>query len=91
LFALLSTTFTQTMGDFSLTDKVILVTGGTGILGDAFIKGIVQAGGTVGILGRNQKIAAERADAVNAGGGKAIALIADVLMKLTLLLFGIKC
>ncbi len=67
------------MEKFSLKDQVIIVTGGTGILGDAFIKGIVEAGATVGILGRNEKVANERADAVNANGGKAIALIADVL------------
>jgi NAD(P)-dependent dehydrogenase (short-subunit alcohol dehydrogenase family) len=67
------------MENYSLKDKVILVTGGTGILGDAFIKGIAEAGGIVGILGRNQKVAQERADAVNAAGGQAIALIADVM------------
>src|SRR5476651_1443503 len=65
--------------NFSLTDKVIIVTGGTGILGDAFIKGIAKAGGSVGILGRNKAVAEQRAEAVNAAGGKAIALIADVL------------
>jgi NAD(P)-dependent dehydrogenase (short-subunit alcohol dehydrogenase family) len=67
------------MEKFSLKDQVIIVTGGTGILGDAFIKGIVEAGATVGILGRNEAVANQRADAVNANGGKAIALIADVL------------
>ena len=67
------------MEDFSLKDKVIIVTGGTGILGDAFIKGITAAGGIAGILGRNEKVANERAEAVIAGGGKALALIADVM------------
>jgi NAD(P)-dependent dehydrogenase (short-subunit alcohol dehydrogenase family) len=67
------------MDNFSLKGQVIVVTGGTGILGDAFINGIVSAGATVGILGRNEAIANQRADAVNANGGKAIALIADVL------------
>lgn len=67
------------MERFSLEGQVIIVTGGTGILGDAFIKGIVAAGGAVGILGRNEALATQRADAVNASGGKAIALIADVL------------
>ncbi|GAB3909277.1 SDR family oxidoreductase [Mucilaginibacter boryungensis] len=67
------------MEDFSLKDKVIIVTGGTGILGGAFIKGIVSAGGAVGILGRNQQIAQERADEIVAAGGKAIALVADVM------------
>ncbi|PTQ99919.1 NAD(P)-dependent dehydrogenase (short-subunit alcohol dehydrogenase family) [Mucilaginibacter yixingensis] len=69
------------MEEFSLKDKVIIVTGGTGILGDAFIKGIAKAGGTVGILGRNQAVAQERADAVVAAGGKAMALIADVMQE----------
>jgi len=64
---------------FSLEGKVIVVTGGTGIIGKSFIKGITEAGGTVGILGRNEKVANERAEEVIKNGGKAIALIADVL------------
>lgn len=64
---------------FSLKDKVIVVTGGTGILGKAFLEAIVEAGGAVGILGRNEKVANERAEAITAKGGKAIALVADVL------------
>jgi NAD(P)-dependent dehydrogenase (short-subunit alcohol dehydrogenase family) len=65
--------------NFSLQDKAIVVTGGTGILGQAFIDGIVEAGGSVGILGRNAAVAQERAAAINAGGSKALALVADVL------------
>ena len=61
------------MEEFSLKGKVIIVTGGTGILGDSFIKGIVKAGGSVGILGRNKDIANERADAINKAGGRAVA------------------
>ena len=64
---------------FSLKDKVIIVTGGTGILGKAFIDAIVEAGGTVGILGRNKEVAEQRAAAINTNGGKAIALVADVM------------
>lgn len=64
---------------FSLKDKVIVVTGGTGILGNSFVNAIVEAGGAVGILGRNAEIANERADAINKNGGKAIALIADAM------------
>lgn len=64
---------------FSLEGKVIVVTGGTGIIGQSFINGITEAGGTVGILGRNEKVAKERADKVINEGGKAIALVADVL------------
>ena len=64
---------------FSLQDKVIVVTGGTGILGDAFLDGIVAAGGAVGILGRNAEVAQARADAITQAGGRAVALVADVL------------
>jgi NAD(P)-dependent dehydrogenase (short-subunit alcohol dehydrogenase family) len=64
---------------YSLEGKVIVVTGGTGILGNSFVNGIVEAGGAVGILGRNAAIANERADTINKNGGKALALVADVL------------
>jgi NAD(P)-dependent dehydrogenase (short-subunit alcohol dehydrogenase family) len=58
----------------TLKNKVIIVTGGTGILGKSFIEGIADAGGTIGILGRNEQIAA-----IQKKGGKAIALVADVM------------
>ena len=64
--------------NFSLAGKVIVVTGGTGVLGGAFVEGIAVAGGIVGILGRNEKIANERANVINQKGGQALALIADV-------------
>ncbi|MDO3625433.1 SDR family oxidoreductase [Mucilaginibacter sp. BT774] len=64
---------------FSLEGKVIVVTGGTGILGNSFVNGIADAGGAVIILGRNEATANERADAINKRGGKALAVVADVL------------
>lgn len=64
--------------DFTLKGKVIIVTGGTGILGGAFVEGIAKAGGIVAVLGRNEKVANERANAIIEKGGEAIALIADV-------------
>jgi NAD(P)-dependent dehydrogenase (short-subunit alcohol dehydrogenase family) len=67
------------MSDFSLKDKVIIVTGGTGILGNSFVDAIVEAGGAVGILGRKKDVAEERAEAINKKGGKALGLVADVM------------
>ena len=67
------------MENFSLKDKVVIVTGGTGILGNAFVDAIVEAGGAVGILGRKESVAKDRAEAINQKGGKAIALVADVM------------
>lgn len=64
---------------YSLAGKVIVVTGGTGILGSSFVNGVVEAGGAVGILGRNKAVAEERAAAINNNGGKALALVADVM------------
>lgn len=63
---------------FSLEGKSIVVTGGTGVLGKAFIEAIASAGGNVGILGRNKEVAEERAHCISKSGAKAIPLIADV-------------
>src|ERR1044071_9232284 len=64
---------------FSLQGKVIVVTGGTGILGNSFVNAIVEAGGKVAILGRNKQVADERAAAINANGGHALGVVADVM------------
>lgn len=64
---------------FSLEGKVVVVTGGTGILGGAFVKGIAAAGGTAVILGRNEAVARQRAEEIHASGGKALAVVADVM------------
>jgi len=66
---------------FSLAGKVIVVTGGTGILGHSFVNGIAEAGGAVCILGRNDAVAKQRAEAIYKNGGKALALVADALDK----------
>lgn len=63
---------------FSVKDKVIVVTGATGILGHSFITALAGQGALVGVLGRNEKVANERVDEIIQHGGKAIALIADV-------------
>ncbi len=64
---------------FTLEGKVIVVTGGTGILGGAFIKAIAHAGGIAVILGRNEAVGKQRADEINAAGGKALFITANVL------------
>jgi len=69
----------EMINQFSLAEKVIVVTGGTGILGGAFLDAIVGAGAAVGILGRNERIAHTRAEKIIADGGRAMPLIADVM------------
>jgi NAD(P)-dependent dehydrogenase (short-subunit alcohol dehydrogenase family) len=64
---------------FSLKNKVVVVTGATGVLGEAFVNGLCAAGATIVVIGRNEEIAKQRAaDVINAGG-KAIYILADVL------------
>lgn len=64
---------------FSLEGKVIIVTGGTGILGKAFIDGIIDFGGTAVIVGRNEEEGNKRAEAIAAAGGNALFIKANVL------------
>lgn len=64
--------------NFALKGKVIVVTGATGVIGGAFVNGIADAGGIVCVLGRNEKVAKERADLIIKKGGEALVLIADV-------------
>ncbi|MBC7912636.1 MAG: SDR family oxidoreductase [Pyrinomonadaceae bacterium] len=63
---------------FSLKDKVIIVTGATGVLGHSFINNIAEAEGIVGVLGRNEAVANERVSNIIQNGGRAVSLIADV-------------
>ncbi len=66
-------------GSFSLDGKVVVVTGATGVLGEAFIESLAQGGAKIALIGRNREVAERRAAAVVAGGGDALAVIADVL------------
>jgi NAD(P)-dependent dehydrogenase (short-subunit alcohol dehydrogenase family) len=63
---------------FSVKDKVIVVTGATGVLGHSFIKALATEGAKVGVLGRNEKVANERVEEIKQKKGNAIVLIADV-------------
>ena len=71
---------------FSLKGKVIVVTGGTGILGGSFINAIAKADGIPIIIGRNDEIAKQRAADIIATGGNAMSIVADVLEEKDLLI-----
>ncbi|MFV5697338.1 SDR family oxidoreductase [Flavobacterium sp. ZT3R17] len=64
---------------FSLDNKVIVVTGGTGVLGGHFVNAIVQAGGIVIILGLNEERGNAQAEEIKLNGGEAIFLKVNVL------------
>lgn len=64
---------------FDLGGKVILVTGATGVLGDAFCRAIGQAGGTVIVIGRNAEVGYQRTERLRQSGVEALFAPADVL------------
>jgi NAD(P)-dependent dehydrogenase (short-subunit alcohol dehydrogenase family) len=64
---------------FDLTGTVTVVTGATGVLGEAFCRAIGQAGGTVVLLGRNVAVGEARAQALRQTGATAQFWPADVL------------
>lgn len=66
---------------FGLETQVAIVTGGTGVLGGAMARGLAGAGARVGILGRRGEVAERLAAEIEANGGAALALPADVLRK----------
>lgn len=64
---------------FSLSGKTAVITGGSGILCGAIAKGMAERGAKVGILGRTpDKVQAMVAE-IEAAGGEALPLVADVL------------
>jgi NAD(P)-dependent dehydrogenase (short-subunit alcohol dehydrogenase family) len=64
---------------FTLKNKVIIVTGGTGVLGRSFVRGIANVGGTVIVIGQNQERANAITEEVNNNGGTALSILANVL------------
>jgi NAD(P)-dependent dehydrogenase (short-subunit alcohol dehydrogenase family) len=64
---------------YSLEGQVAIVTGGTGVLGGAMARALAMAGARVGVLGRNRERAERVASELEALGGEALALSADVL------------
>ncbi len=66
---------------FDLTNKVIVITGGAGVLGTEFSKACAQAGAKVVILGRSLEKAEKLASELRSLGQQALAVSADVISK----------
>jgi NAD(P)-dependent dehydrogenase (short-subunit alcohol dehydrogenase family) len=67
------------LDQFSLRDKVIVITGATGVLGESLSLAVAEAGARVAVLGRNPARAEARVKAIRAAGGEAISVLANVL------------
>lgn len=63
---------------FSLNGQTAVVIGGTGVLCGEMAQGLAQAGAEVVIVGRSEEKAAERLAKIEAAGGRAYFVAADV-------------
>lgn len=63
---------------FNIKNKVIVITGATGVLGAAMAQYLAKNGAIVGLLARNEEAAGNLKTTIESGGGKAFALTADV-------------
>ena len=70
---------------FSLESKVIIITGGIGVIGESFVNAIVEARGTVIILARNKKMGAEKVATLLKKGYKAYFIKTDELDETSLI------
>jgi len=66
---------------FSVKEKVILLTGGYGILGACMAKHLAREGAYVVILGRNEQKGSALVGEIKAEGGEALFLVSNVLDK----------
>jgi NAD(P)-dependent dehydrogenase (short-subunit alcohol dehydrogenase family) len=62
-----------------LSNKVAVVTGGSGVIGSYFSKALAECGAKVAVLGRNQESADRVANEIKESGGQAIGVVSNVL------------
>jgi 2-dehydro-3-deoxy-D-gluconate 5-dehydrogenase len=68
-------------GQFDLSGKVAIVTGGNGGIGLGMARGLAQAGAAVAVVGRNEAKSVAAVAEFTRGGAKAISVVADVTDK----------
>lgn len=64
---------------FDISDKVAVVTGGTGVLGGAMARELARRGVKVAVLGRSEEKAKAAVSEIEADGGMAIGVTVDVV------------
>jgi len=64
---------------FSVAGKVVVITGGTGVLGSCIGKYLASQGAKVVLMGRRKEEGDKIVDDIKAAGGEAIFLVTDVL------------
>src|SRR5690606_4940693 len=63
---------------FNIKDKVIVITGGTGVLGTSMVEYLAAHGAKVAVLARNKEKGDQLTAKVKAAGGEAMFLQTDV-------------
>ena len=66
---------------FSLANKVIIITGATGVLGETFVQSVADMDAKVVLIGRNEEVGNQRAHQLQQKNKEAIFIKADVLNK----------
>ena len=69
------------MNLFDVKDRVIVITGATGVLGRAMVRHFAEEGAKVVILGRNEQVGNQLADEAVKAGGTAVFYTTNVLDK----------
>lgn len=64
---------------FSVKDKVVVITGGTGVLGSCIGKYLAKEGAKVVLMGRRREEGDKIVDEIKAEGGEACFLVTDVM------------
>src|SRR6185436_19410447 len=64
---------------FSVENKTVVITGGTGVLGSVMAKSLAKAGAQVVVLGRRAEAGAKLVDEIKKAGGSAYSFQTDVL------------
>ncbi|MEE4115547.1 MAG: SDR family oxidoreductase [Marinilabiliaceae bacterium] len=77
---------TQAGSQFSIRDKVIVITGGEGLIGSTLATFFAGEGASIVLLGINDKKGAEISKQINLSGGSSIYIHADVLVRSSLLM-----
>ncbi len=67
---------------FSVKDQVVVITGGTGVLGKAIAAHLAEEGAKVVILGRKAEVGNAIVNEIKAKGGEAMFLVVYVVMRL---------
>lgn len=66
---------------FNIKDKVVVITGGTGVLGTAMAEGLLRAGANVVILGRDEEKLKAKLKSLSNLGGEVDGYTCDVLLE----------